>query len=72
MVTKPEAELAIRSLCTTWMATLPADQHEPPSFARFKAWLSSEGYSGYLKFRSVMGAGEDSERWFDDELKQNW
>lgn len=43
-----------------------------PSFSDFKAWLHEEGYSYLLDFRSVMGADEDAEQWFDQELGQTW
>jgi len=31
-----------------------------------------ESYSRYLNFKSVGGADDAAERWFDDELGQNW
>jgi hypothetical protein len=69
---KHEAEQAIRSLSTTWAATVSENAKEHPSFSDFKAWLSSQSYSHYLSFRSVMGADYDAEMWFDQELKQTW
>lgn len=69
---KSEAETAIRLLARQWHNTLPADKQEHPSFLEFRAWLRDKGYGAYLQFRSVMGPDEDAERWFDDELGQNW
>lgn len=69
---KPEAEKAIRSLSTTWFATLTDKEREHPNFGTFQSWLQDSGYGGYLAFRSTMGADYDAEAWFDDELKQNW
>lgn len=43
-----------------------------PSFSDFKVWLTENGHSQYLDFRSTVGADYDAEVWFDDELKQNW
>lgn len=56
----------------TGFATLPKEKQGHPSFSSFKDWLSANGYSHYLNFRSVAGADYDAEMWFDDELGQNW
>lgn len=72
MMKKSEAEAAIRLLARQWHSTLSAEKQEHPSFFEFKAWLRDNGYGSYLQFRSVMGPDEDAERWFDDELGQNW
>lgn len=74
MATKPDCEKAIRYLSTEWAKTQPGryqtDWH--PSFMVFCRWLEENGYSHYLEFRSVAGAHEDAELWFDQELKQTW
>lgn len=72
MKKKAEAERAIRHLATEWFLMLPADKREHPSFVEFKSWLRANGHAGFLLFRSVMGSDEDAERWFDEELGQNW
>ncbi|KAB2671079.1 hypothetical protein F9K77_14070 [Ochrobactrum sp. LMG 5442] len=69
---KDEAERAIRYLCHEWEKTQPQQALEHPSFSDFTSWLSSNGYSHYLDFRSVMGARYDAEMWFDQEFKQTW
>ncbi|WP_162527185.1 hypothetical protein [Sphingomonas solaris] len=45
---------------------------EQPSFTAFKRWAEAEGYGSYFVFRSTMGALDDAERWFDQELRQAW
>ncbi|WP_416463424.1 hypothetical protein [Sphingomonas sp. VDB2] len=71
---KAEAEKAIRHLTHKWArenAVVVGADHMP-SFGDFRDWLGREGYSDYLNFRSTMGAREDAEQWFDEELKQTW
>ncbi|MDO7842628.1 hypothetical protein Q5H94_09835 [Sphingomonas sp. CA1-15] len=73
-VTKPESEKAIRHLVRQWAnasGVLPG-QSKMPSFDDFVLWLRQRGGSKYLEFRSVMGALEDAELWFDEELRQTW
>lgn len=69
---KADCEGPIRSLATTWARETGVGENDHPSFSRFKTWLGVKGYSGYLNFRSTMGADYDAEAWFDDELGQNW
>jgi hypothetical protein len=71
---KSEAEPAIRKLVHDWAgaAGVTVGQSEQPSFSAFREWLSVNGYSHYLSFRSVAGPLEDAERWFDQELGQSW
>lgn len=69
---KGECEKAIRGLCHEWAANLMPQQLEHPNFSVFKTWLSANGYSHYLDFRSTAGADYDAEQWFDQELKQTW
>ncbi|TWF53300.1 hypothetical protein FHW37_104579 [Neorhizobium alkalisoli] len=69
---RAEAEKAIRSLSTTWFATLSRNEQEHPSFGTFSNWLRENGYSDCLDFRSTMGANYDAEMWFDQELGQSW
>lgn len=74
MEKKADCEKAIRDLTTKWMKTQP-DQRNPnwhPSFIEFRDWLNANGYGHFLNFRSVMGAPEDAEHWFNQELKQTW
>ena len=74
MVTKAEAETAIRRLCREWAnetgALAKPDAH--PSYSDFTSWLHAKGFGYLLQFRSRMGAREDVERWFDQELRQTW
>jgi len=69
---KEECETAIRQLCHAWRveANLTPADLEHPSFAAFKSWLGTKGYSAYLNFRSTMGSDYDAELWFDQEFKQ--
>ena len=71
---RSEAEPAIRHLVSQWatFAGVEVGSAEPPSFSAFKRWADEQGYSGYFVFRSTMGAQEDAERWFDEELRQAW
>lgn len=73
-MTKDEAEKAIRYLCHEWANERAVGRtvEAPASFPNFKAWLLSKGYGHYLNLRSVAGAHEDAERWFDQEFKQTW
>jgi hypothetical protein len=73
-VKKSEAEPIVRHLVSQWAH---ASGFEPasgkqPSFSAFKTWLAENGYSHYLTFRSVRGAHDDAEQWFDEELRQTW
>ena len=70
---KAEAETAVRSLARQWALERKINTAtDHPSFSNFKAWLGEKGYAHYLNFRSAVGADEDAERWFDQELKQTW
>ncbi|MCW1430853.1 hypothetical protein [Novosphingobium sp. JCM 18896] len=64
---KAEAEKAVRFLTTKWFKEM--GRPETPHFSDFVSWLRLEGYSHYLDFRSTMGAQEDAESWFDQELR---
>jgi hypothetical protein len=71
---RTEAEPAIRALVHRWAeasggAAATAGQ---PSFSAFKHWAEEQGHSEVFIFRSTMGALEDAERWFDQELHQTW
>lgn len=75
VMTKKEAEPAIRHLCHEWrkergLPLPPSDHHY--SFVDFQSWLDSKAYGQYLNFRSRMGAHYDAEMWFDQEMKQTW
>ncbi|GGO91477.1 hypothetical protein [Stakelama pacifica] len=71
---RTEAEPAIRHLTHQWakVAGVAVGSAEQPSFSDFKRWADEQGYSSYFSFRSTMGALEDAERWFDEELRQTW
>lgn len=71
---RTEAEPAIRALAHEWAKAvgIAVGSAEQPSFSAFRRWAEEQGYSGYLVFRSAMGALEDVERWFDQELRQTW
>jgi hypothetical protein len=71
---RTEAEPAIRALVHQWAeaAGIAVGSAEQPSFSAFRRWAEEQGYSGYFVFRSTMGALEDAERWFDQELRQTW
>ena len=71
---KDECEQTIRHLCHQWRdaAGLMDAPLEHPSFAEFKNWLSTKGFSNYLNFQSMAGADYDAELWFDQEFKQTW
>jgi hypothetical protein len=73
-VKRADAEKAIRSLVHDWArdAGVEPGQSHMPFFSEFRRWLNERGYSGYLSFRSTMGAEDDAERWFDQELRQTW
>lgn len=59
------------SLYAKARGTTPAPDYHA-SFSDFKSWLSDNGYSHYLDFRSVAGSNYDAEMWFDDYFKQAW
>ncbi|MBT2187213.1 hypothetical protein [Sphingobium nicotianae] len=73
-MTKSEAEKAIRYMATKWAraAGVVKGQRDMPDFDEFVSWARSEGYGHYFDFRSTIGAMEDAERWFDEELGQAW
>ncbi len=73
-MTKRESEPIVRRLVHDWARERGIDipPTEQPSFSEFKSWLSANGHSHLLKFRSVAGPDDDAERWFDQELKQTW
>lgn len=74
MIKRKEAEPAIRHLVHQWAKAtdVEAGADEQPSFSAFKRWAEEKGYTAYFAFRSTMGALEDAERWFDQELRQTW
>ena len=67
---KSESEKAIRSLATKWFRE--AGRPEMPDYDTFRHWVQNQGYGHYLIFGSTIGAYEDAEQWFDEELKQTW
>lgn len=73
-VKRSEAEPAIRHLARQWAEQngIKMGSTTQPSFSDFRRWAEGEGYSAYFRFRSTMGALDDAERWFDQELGQGW
>lgn len=69
---KTDCEIAIRQLAHEWASTQERTHDWHPSFFDFKTWLDSRGLGRYMEFRSVMGPTDDAERWFDQELRQQW
>lgn len=71
---RSEAEPAIRHLVHQWAteAGVEIGSVEQPSFSAFRRWADERGYSAYFTFRSTMGALDDAECWFDQELGQSW
>ena len=71
---KSECETAIWHLCGEWarIRGIPKRPDFQPSFDDFNSWLSQNGYSHYLNFRSLAGPNFDAEMWFDQEFGQTW
>ena len=71
-MTKAESERAIRQLVGEWAMVegIIRGQAAAPSFDDFRAWARRRGHSHHFEFRSTMGAVDDCERWFDQELRQ--
>ena len=71
---RSDAEPVIRHLTRQWaeLNGIAAGASEQPSFSDFKQSAYEHGFSAYLAFRSVAGALEDTEHWFDQELRQTW
>ncbi|MDP1628358.1 hypothetical protein [Parvibaculum sp.] len=74
MEKKADCEKAIRSLCHEWAKEtgFQISSGVQPHFSDFKTWLRSNGHARYLNFRSTIGASDNAEIWFDEELKQTW
>lgn len=74
MVTKAEAERAIRHMATEWARETgykPQPGHYP-SFSSFCQWLEERHYSGYLRFSSRSASPEIlAEGWFEAELRRH-
>jgi hypothetical protein len=73
MMTKSEAETAIRLLCREWRRTTGfAETPEVQlSFSGFLSWLRQH-HAIYLTFRTTTSVEYDAELWFDSEFKQSW
>ncbi len=73
-VKRSEAEPAIRHLVHQWASACGVEvgSARQPSFIAFRRWVDEQGHSRYFAFRSTMGALDDAERWFDQELRQTW
>ena len=74
MTTKAEAKKAFPTLFGRWAqaAGIPARPTDQPSYSAFKRWARDNGYGGYFSFRSVRGADDDIEDWFDRHFHQSW
>ena len=72
MVTKAEAETAIRHLAAGWARETGyvVKPGHYPSFSDFRSWLEAKHYSHYLNFRSSADALYVAEGWFEDELRR--
>ena len=71
MVTRKEAEEAIRHLALEWVGQsgfTPAPGNYA-SFRNFTTWLEDQGYGHYLKFRSRIDARSEAEGWFESVVK---
>lgn len=71
---RSEAEPAVRSLVGQWAREtgVQVGSAEQPSFSAFRRWAEAQGHGDYFVFRSTIGALDDAERWFDQELRQTW
>lgn len=71
---RSEAEPGIRALASQWAQEtgVQVSSPEQPSFSAFRRWADAQGFGGYFVFQSTMGALDDAERWFDQELQQAW
>ena len=74
MQKKADAERAVRHLAIEWMHETGYEQKPGhyPSFGAFRTWLESKHYSLYLNFRSRVGARNEAEGWFEDEIRKHW
>lgn len=72
-MTREESETVIRRLVEEWieLGGVTEGQSGAPSFSDFYAWLQQD-YSPYLEFRSATSIRADVERWFNEELGQDW
>lgn len=70
---KADAEKAVRHLVHDWRRNEAADVTDPRQLSvyEFITWLGQH-HPQVLTFRSTMGARDDIERWFDQELKLTW
>jgi hypothetical protein len=72
-MTREESETVIRRLVEEWVEVRGATEGQSgvPSFSDFYSWLQQD-YSPYLEFRSATSVRTDVERWFNEELGQDW
>ena len=71
MVTREEAETAIRHLALEWVGESgfePKPGHYP-SFYGFTTWLERNGHGNYLRFRSRTDPRSEAEGWFESAVK---
>lgn len=72
-MTKAEVRVAFPRLLATWRA-LPANaklDEQSLVFSDFHNWLLAE-HPEATSFRSVGGASDAIERWFDQATRQTW
>ena len=72
-MTKTEVRRRFPALLAAWRA-LPENsriEEQALRFSDFFSWLK-EHHPAATKFRSVMGAEEDLEQWFDFATHQGW
>lgn len=69
---RSEADPAIRYLVGQWAREtgVQVGSADQPSISPFRRWAEAQGHGGYLMFRSTIGALDDAERWFDQDLRQ--
>jgi len=72
-MTKAEVRAAFPALLTEWRQRpeVVGVDEQKLSFYSFWNWLK-EVYPQATRFRSVMGASEDVEQWFDQATHQTW
>ncbi len=66
---KSDAEKIVRTSCHDWFQE--AGRPDFPSFYDYARW-AEQRWSGLFSFKSTIGARENAEIWFDQELKQTW
>jgi hypothetical protein len=71
---KEEAKVAFEQMFDNWekeLGTCITAEHDP-SFSDFCSWAERNHFSHYFNFRSIMGARDDVENWFNNRFEQRW